>query len=75
MIFVRFIEPREGKEGARCAEQRRGQSGGRRDGNIDDVPKIGMMWEGEARGGGHGYDRQLPGGGNIFLRPQEIFNH
>ena len=44
-------------------EQRRDGRGGRRDANIDDVPEIGVTCGRERPGrGGHGYERQLPGG-------------
>ena len=37
------MELMEGREGARCVEQQRDGRGGRRDQNIDGVPKMGVM--------------------------------
>jgi hypothetical protein len=50
VVFAQFIDLREGRDGARCVEQRRDGRGGRRDANIDDVPEIGVTC-GRARKG------------------------
>jgi len=42
-ILVQFMELSGGREGACCMEQWQDGRGGQHDGNIDGVPKMGVM--------------------------------